>query len=116
MDSRILDDIKKMLGIDAEVDEFDTDLLAGINSAFFTLYELGIGLVSPIVIDENTLWTDFETTAPKETIQEYLYLKVKMVFDPPSTSYVIDSVKDRISELEFRLNIYVDNGGGIING
>jgi len=112
----ILVDIKKMLGIEESVSEFDVDILSSVNSAFFVLYQLGIGLEDPIVIDQYTRWGDFETTAPKNVMRDYVYLKVKMVFDPPSSSFVAEAMKDRISELEFRLNIHVDNGGGVVNG
>lgn len=115
-DTIILADIKKMLGIEESVSEFDLDIKSAINSAFFTLYQLGIGLLNPITIDETTTWDEFDTTAPKEVIREYLFLKVKIIFDPPTSSFVMDAQKDRIAELEFRMNIHVDNGGGIING
>ena len=116
MDSVILTDVKKLLGISESVSEFDLDIQAAVNSAFFTLYQLGIGLTEPVQIGRGTQWDDFETTAPKEVIREYLYLKVKMVFDPPTSSFVADAMKDRIAETEFRLNIHVDNGGGVVNG
>lgn len=112
----VLTDIKKMLGIEPEVNEFDIDVLSAVNSAFFTLYQLGIGSEEPIVIGSDTTWDDFTTTAPKNVVRDYVYLKVKMVFDPPSSSFVAEAMKDRIAELEFRLNIHVDNGGGVING
>jgi len=115
-DTDIVSDIKKMLGVEESVSEFDIDIESKINSAFFTLYQLGVGLNDPIIIDSTTMWSEFDTTVPKEIIREYLYLKVKTVFDPPSSSFVMEAEKDRISELEFRINIYVDNGGGITNG
>lgn len=116
IDSIILNDIKKMLGVSESVNEFDLDIRSKVNSSFFTLYQLGVGLDEPIQIDKSTRWDEIVTTVPKEIIREYIYLKVKMVFDPPGSSFVIDATKDRISELEFRMNIYVDNGGGVING
>lgn len=116
MDSIILEDIKKMLGIDSVVNEFDVDILSGINSSFFTLYQLGVGLKEPIQITDITNWSEIETTAPLNVIRDYIYLKVRMTFDPPQTSFVMDAIKNRISELEFRLNINCDNGGGVIYG
>lgn len=116
MDSVVLTDIKKMLGIEESVNEFDTDIQSDINAAFFTLYQLGLGLNNPVSINQATTWDEIETTAPKEVVRDYIYYKVKMVFDTPNSSSVAEAIKDRISELEFRLNIYLDNGGGVISG
>lgn len=115
-DDIILTEVKKMLSIEPSVSEFDIDVIAHVNSAFFSLFELGIGPSAPFYIDAFTAWSDFETKVPKPIILDYLYLKTKMVFDPPSSSALIEAMKDRISELEFRMNIYTDNGGGIVSG
>lgn len=116
MNSNILADIKKMLGIEENSNEFNIDILSSINSAFFVLYQLGICLDEPFYVTNSTTWDDLTTTAPKVVIRDYIYLKVRLTFDPPGTSFVLDALKDRISELEFRLNIHVDNGGGEIYG
>lgn len=116
MDESILDNIKQMLGIESLTTEFDLDICSAINSAFFTLFQLGISLTEPFQITETTTWNELTTTAPKEVIREYIYLKVRLVFDPPSSSFVAEALKDRISELEFRLNIHVDTGGGVVYG
>ncbi len=108
--------VKRMLGIEESTTEYDIDVLAHINSAFFTLFELGIGPSTPFYIDANSTWDDFETSIPNNVILDYLYLKTKMVFDPPQSSPLIEAMKDRISELEFRMNIYTDNGGGVVSG
>lgn len=116
MDSVILEDIKRMLGIAPSTTEFDIDIVSAINSAFFTLYQLGIGLHEPFVVEEDTDWSELDTTVPKQALRNYIYLKVKTVFDPPSSSFVAEAMRDRISELEFRLNIQADNGGGEVYG
>lgn len=112
----ILSDVKRMLGIQPEVDEFNIDVTSHINGAFFTLNQLGIGPSTPFVIDATTEWSSFETIVPKNVVLDYLYLKTKLVFDPPTASNIFEAYKDRINELEFRMNIMVDNGGGIVSG
>ena len=113
----ILNDVKKMLNIPEDVSEFDTDINAHINSVFFSLYQLGIEVNgNPFVINSSTSWSDLQTSVPKEVILDYLFLKVSMVFDSPTASSVSEAYKDRISELEFRINIYVDDGGGNVTG
>jgi len=113
----ILEEVKRMLSIEPSVTEFDTDIVSHINSAFFTLFELGIGPSSnPFYINAETKWESFDTIIPKQIILDYLFLKTKLVFDPPTASALIEAIRDRISELEFRMNIFTDNGGGIING
>lgn len=112
----ILSDVKRMLGIQPEVNEFDLDVTSHINGIFFTLNQLGVGPDIPFIIDATTTWSSFETVIPKNVVLDYLYLKTKMVFDPPAASNVSEAYKDRIAELEFRMNIMVDNGGGVVSG
>ena len=115
-DECILTQVKKLLEIEDDVNEFDTDIKSHINSAFFTLYQLGVGPSVPFFIDDTTVWSSFETSIPKSLILDYLYLKTKIVFDPPASSTVGEAYKERITELEFRMNVYTDNGGGEVNG
>lgn len=112
----ILSDVKRMLGIEATTTEFDIDVCSHVNSAFFILFELGVGPSTPFYIDATTEWSAFETSVPKQVVLDYIYLKTRLVFDPPTSSQVMDAYKDRISELEFRMNILVDNGGGEASG
>ena len=111
----ILNDVKQMLGIQTETIEFDIDILSHVNGAFFTLFQLGIGSDTPFIIDDTTTWSSFTANVPKNVVLDYLFLKTKIIFDPPNTSGVMDAYKDRISELEFRINVYVDNDGGIVS-
>lgn len=112
----ILNDVKKMLGIDSEVTEFDSDIRSHINGAFFSLHQLGIGPSTPFTISFDTTWDGLTTSIPKDVILDYLYLKVGLIFDPPDKTNVMDAYKDRIAELEFRMNIDVDDGGGHVTG
>jgi hypothetical protein len=115
--NKILDDVKKMLSIDTELEEFNIDILSHVNSAFMTLYQLGIGPQDDIFqIDKNTTWGELETSVPKGIILDYLYLKTNVIFDPPASGSVMEAYKDRISELEFRMNVLVDSGGGDVSG
>lgn len=112
----ILSDVKRKVGIQPEVTEFDLDMVSHINSAFFVLYQLGVGPETPFTIDSSTEWSSYETIVPKDVVLDYLYLKTKLIFDPPAASNIYEAYKDRIAELEFRMNIMVDNGGGIVTG
>lgn len=112
----ILEEVKRMLSIEPSVTEFDIDITTHINSAFFALFELGIGPSTPFYITTDTTWGSFDTIVPKHVILDYLFLKTKLVFDSPASASLTEAIKDRISELEFRMNIYTDNGGGVVSG
>lgn len=114
--SMIINDVKRLLSIDSDTSEYDLDIISHVNSAFFTLFSLGIGPSTPFSVDSSTTWDEFSSNVPSNVLLDYVYLKVALVFDPPSSSAVIDAYKDRIAELEFRMNILVDNGGGYVTG
>lgn len=106
----ILTSIKKLLGIAADYEQFDTDIIIHINSAFSTLTQLGVGPSGGFIIqDETSTWSDFTADDPKlEFVKTYIYLKVRLVFDPPTTGSVIEAIKQNISEYEWRLMIAAD--------
>lgn len=108
----ILTSIKKLLGPEEVYEHFDTDIIMHINSAFSTLTQLGVGPEEGFVIkDKTTLWTDFiQDDKRLEFVKTYIYLKVKLVFDPPLSSSVLDAMNRQINELEWRLNVAVDSG------
>lgn len=113
MDS-ILNTIKKMLGIDSNYDAFDTDIIVHINSAIMILRQLGIGPPDGFIVsDESDSWSDLigEGTMLYESIKTYIYLKVKSVFDPSTSSAANEASKEMIKELEWRLNSESDYGG-----
>lgn len=102
----ILMSIKKMLGIDPSDTAFDTDVIIHINSVLATLWQLGVGLEdSQIEVEDNTtLWTDLLTTQQNLTyVKTYVYLKVRIVFDPLATGFVTTSFENQIKELEWRI-------------
>lgn len=109
MDS-ILQTIKKMLGPDVSCTVFDADIIIHINSALSTLNQLGVGPSEGFAItDETATWSDFISDKKNiEFVKSYVYLKVRLVFDPPSSSAVLAAIEKQISELEWRINVAVD--------
>lgn len=106
MDS-ILTSIKKLLGITEEYEHFDTDLIIHINSVFMALTQIGVGPPEGfIVYDEDTIWSDFLQDPLKlQAVKTYVYLKVKLIFDPPLSSGAITAIEEQIKEYEWRLSI-----------
>ena len=111
MGESILASIKKMLGLEADYTPFDTDIIILINSALMTLTQLGVGPKDGFSIrDYSTKWSDFITNKILiNSAQEYVYMKVKMVFDPPGNSFVMDAMKQRCNEYEVRMNMQAES-------
>lgn len=107
----ILTSIKKLLGITEEYEHFDADLIMHINSVFMILTQLGVGPPEGFVIeDELATWDDFIPRGQNiEMVKSYMHLRVKLLFDPPLQSAVMESMNRMIKEFEWRLNIAVDN-------
>ena len=107
----ILTSIKKLLGIEEEYEHFDQDLIIHINSVFMILNQLGVGPSEGFVIEDKTAkWTDFiEDPVKMQAVKSYVYLKVKLLFDPPLSSAVIESTNRMISEYEWRLNVAAES-------
>lgn len=104
MDESILTSVKKMCGIMKEYDSFDLDLIMHINSVFMILYQMGVGPDKPFHIeDDEAIWSDFISEENYDTVKSYVGLKVRLLFDPPSSSIHMESIKGLISELEWRL-------------
>lgn len=107
----ILTSIKKMLGITEEYTHFDTDIIIHINSVFMILNQMGVGPSSGFIITDNAAtWDEIlngstNSEANLESVKTYVYLKVKLIFDPPLSSSVAEAMKQMISELEWRLNV-----------
>lgn len=109
MDS-ILTSIKKLLGITEEYEYFDTDIIMHINTAFSVLTQLGVGPDNGFSIKSKAdKWSDFEKSDSRlEMIKSYMYLKVKLLFDPPLGTASIEAHNRQINELEWRINVAVD--------
>lgn len=113
MDS-ILTNIKLMLGIPAEYTHFDKQITEHINSVFMTLEQLGIAINEPGAISsEMNTWAElFGDFKNMSAIKTYVGLQVRLLFDPPASSTVLDSINRKISELEWRLNLQSENKEG----
>ena len=109
MDS-ILTSIKKLLGITEEYEHFDQDIIMHINSVFMILTQMGVGPEDGFTIsDSTTMWNEFTNDDKKiEAVKSYVYLKVRLLFDPPASSSVMEAMNRSISEFEWRLNIAAD--------
>lgn len=106
----ILTSIKKLLGIAEDYTQFDTDLIIHINSALSVLEQIGAGIDRCYsVIDKSTKWHVFMENNPKlDMVKSYVYLKVKLLFDPPQSSAVMEAINRTISELEWRILVATD--------
>ena len=115
LENSILDNIKKMLGIASDNTDFDTDIIIHINSVFSTLHQLGIGPSEGYAINgSDSTWNNFIEYTQIENVRSYIYLRVRLMFDPPQNSFLVDSFKEQIKELEWRLTVTSDeiqNGG-----
>lgn len=114
MDS-ILDSVKKVLGVPAPYTAFDTDIIMHINSALSVLTQLGIGPTQGFMIEDSTstwatfLGDDIRLNAAKSVV----YLRVRMLFDPPQTSYLVEALKQQIQEIEWRLSVQRETTGWV---
>ena len=105
----ILTTIKKMLGIDEVYEHFDVDIIIHINSALGVLHQIGVG--PPIafsIIDKSAYWFDLLSDATNlEMVKTFIYLRVRLIFDPPATSALMEAFKTSLAEMEWRLSITV---------
>ena len=109
MEESILKSTKKILGLDEAYTAFDLDVITHINAAFTILDQLGVGPEGGYWIeDDSDLWSDYPVTTPDQLqlVKTYVYLKVRILFDPPATSYLIQAATDQIKEYEWRLNVF----------
>lgn len=108
MEESILNSTKKILGLDAAYTPFDLDVITHINAAFSILNQLGVGPEASFFIEDDTaLWADFGVPANQlHLVKTYVYLKVRILFDPPATSYLVTAANDQIKEYEWRLNVF----------
>lgn len=110
MDS-ILTSIKKMLGIQEDYEHFDTDLILHINSVLMTATQIGVGPAEGFAIQDKTaVWADLTNDEKKlNAVKSFVYLKVKLLFDPPANSAAMQSLKELASEFEWRLNVAAES-------
>ena len=110
-DDSILANISKLLGIQVEENYFNTDVMIHINSAFNRLCQLGVGPDMPYKITGlNDIWSNFmPNIADYEDVKTYIYLYVRLIFDPPTSGYVTNAIKEELQELTWRMTVQADN-------
>lgn len=109
MGNGILESVKKLIGIAHDYTSFDEDILVFINSSITVLKQLGVNIEPTYHVEGyDATWDDFPDDQTRSLIKEYIFLKSKVVFDPPTSSIVLDAYKQAISELEWRINVDVD--------
>lgn len=118
MEASILKSTKKILGVGADYTAFDLDILTHINSAFGSLHQLGVGPIEGFSVeDESAEWSALGLPiAMLNMVRTYIYLKVRLVFDPPTTSFHLDAVNKQIEQLEWRLGVARDEVVAALNG
>lgn len=111
MEDSILKTTKKILGIDASYEAFDLDIITHINMVFTTLNDLGVGdVLGFMIMSDEEKWQDFESNLLQQNaVKTYVFLRVKLAFDPPQTSFHINALQEQIRELEWRLNTRREN-------
>jgi hypothetical protein len=125
MDASILTSTKKILGIAEDYTVFDEDIITHINTVFTTLTQLGVGPLEGFMIeDASATWDDYMPIVDMQfnSVRSYIYLRVRLLFDPPTTSYLIGAFDQQIKELEWRLNVHreendwVDPNPAVVGG
>jgi len=103
----ILDSTKKALGIDPQITDFDVDLTMHINSVLATLNQLGVGPTEGFAIeDSGATWDTFLGDDPTlNNVRSYMYMKVRMMFDPPQTAHLVASMNEQVNQLEWRISV-----------
>lgn len=107
----ILTSIKKLLGIGEDYTHFDADIIMHINSVFAVLTQLGVGPSEGFSIEDDlNTWNEFLPDDPRlNTVKSYMYMKVKLLFDPPTGSTHAEAMNRVISEFEWRLNVAAES-------
>ena len=105
-DGSILKDTKHVLGLGADYTPFDQSIVLHINSIFGILHQLGVGPEEPFyIIDDTSKWESFVGDTNKiNMVKTYMYLRVRLLFDPPTPSFAIKAMEEQIREFEYRLN------------
>jgi hypothetical protein len=110
MSESILTSTKKILGFEEDYTVYDLDVMTHINAVFSTLSQLGVGPSSGFaIVDASAKWSDFLGDNPNlNAVQTYVYLRVRLIFDPPGTSYLVEAYDKQIKEMEWRLNVLME--------
>lgn len=107
MEESILTSVKNLLGITEDCTDFDVQIIVHINSVFMALTQLGVGPSDGFIIeDDMAVWEDYIPDRTKfQAVKSYIGLRVRLLFDPPTSSAVMEAYKSQIAEYEFRLNL-----------
>lgn len=107
--------VKRLLGIQSDYNHFDPDIIYGINAAFAVLTQLGVGPAEGFMIsDDTSKWSDFVADKSRlSLIKEYVCLRTRLLFDPPSSSALIDAMNKTVAEYEWRLYVASDGDDSI---
>ena len=113
MNESILLTIKHMLGLSNDYTAFDSELPMHINSAIMAAHQLGIGVNGFSIAEGNESWSDWlgDAVSNLVAIQQYVYFRVRLAFDPPANSFVVNSIEKQLDELTWRLNVQAESGG-----
>lgn len=112
MNGSILDSIKKNLGIVPEYTAFDDQIILDINAAFSTLNQLGFGPDEGFEITGiDEFWSDIIEEPRFNFVKSYVCMKVRVMFDPPTSSYALDALNKQIAEYEWRIKAEIETGG-----
>ena len=106
----ILDSTKKILGMSPEFTAFDLDIVTHINSVLSDLEQIGVGPAGGLAIEDDTSeWGDLLGSDPRlNRVKSYVFLRVRLLFDPPATSFAIASLEKQAEQMEWRLQIASD--------
>lgn len=106
----ILNSVKLHIGVSVEDTHFDPDIILDINSVFSILRQMGVGPEKTFsIVDDKAIWDDFLDDDDFNEVKTYMYLKVKMMFDPPTNSNIMKVMQEQIDEFEWRLNVSASN-------
>lgn len=106
----VLHSIKKPMGLEPEDNSYDSDLIFHINSVFLDLLQLGVGSITGFqIVDEKDIWSDFiPDSVLQNSVKEYVYLRVRLLFDPPTSATLVESMNNSINRLEWRIKIQAE--------
>lgn len=112
MATSILTSIKKLIGPTEDDTSFDVDIIMHINSAFFRLNQLGVGPSEGFSITDKTkTWEEFLVARKDlEAVKSYVYQKVRLLFDPPQSAFLVEALKESIKEFEWTINVQAEGG------
>lgn len=108
MSESILLSTKKILGLSEDYTAFDFDIITHINTALMIVSQLGIGPEDGVMIqDESTTWEEvIQSDNMRNSVKTYVYLRVRLLFDPPTSSFLVKALEDQLREIEWRLNVH----------